>query len=79
MLRPGMALGMQQGALPVGSVAQTLPIAGMPQTISMVSIECQESYHLLYLSPVYVVTVIAIHTRYLSVVTVFYFLNDTAP
>ncbi|XP_060809385.1 polyhomeotic-proximal chromatin protein isoform X5 [Amyelois transitella] len=32
----GMTLGMQQGTLPVGSVAQTLPMSGMPQTISMV-------------------------------------------
>lgn len=27
---------MQQSTMPVGSVAQTLPMAGMPQTISMV-------------------------------------------
>ncbi|KAJ2954312.1 hypothetical protein O0L34_g2565 [Tuta absoluta] len=32
----GMTVSMQQGSLPVGSVAQTLPMAGMPQTISMV-------------------------------------------
>ncbi|CAG9781887.1 unnamed protein product [Diatraea saccharalis] len=31
-----MTLSMQPGTLPVGSVAQTIPMTGMPQTISMV-------------------------------------------